>query len=203
MKLICQTKVYTTSWRDINEELFKNINSGKCHCRGPIFGQCKLLSRFTDFLNIVVFNKSKLAGKMIGWFSGLSRQNKVKRKIHHKERPLMSVGTFTVSFIEIQSCHLWTHTKGTWIFLAFRKKRRRMQMKCIAYSRNGEKNWEKTPKKITDRFNWAQERVGPTSLGFCRTLIGKKIKSWKKIPEKNLCCLQKKLRKKLKLFSTS
>ena len=36
---------------------------------------------------------------------------------------------------------------------------------------------EKKNEKITDGFNRAEERVGPTSLGFCRTRFWKKVKS--------------------------
>ena len=36
---------------------------------------------------------------------------------------------------------------------------------------------EKKYEKITDGFNRAEEPVGPTSLGFCRTRFWKKIKS--------------------------
>ena len=45
---------------------------------------------------------------------------------------------------------------------------------------------EKKNEKITDGFNRAEERVGPTSLGFCRTQSWKKIKSWKMNSQKQL-----------------
>ena len=53
-------------------------------------------------------------------------------------------------------------------------------MKCIAYSKFRVKKLRKSTKnygKITDGFNRAEERVGPTSLGFCRTQSWKKNKS--------------------------
>ena len=113
---------------------------------------------------------------------------KVKRKIHHKERPLMSVGTFTVSFIDIQSCHLWTHTYGTWIFFALKQKRRRMQMKCMAYSRIRVKNWQRA-RKIN---RWLQLSWRATGTYFFRLLpdtISEKSKAEKWIPDNNLCCV--------------
>ena len=141
---------------------------------------------------------------MIDWFSGLSWQKKWTVKVHHKDRPLMSVGTFTVSFIDMQLCHLWTHTNGTWNFFALKWSRRKMQMKCIAYSRNRMKKLRKSTKKyekITDGFNWAEERVGPTSLGICRTQFWKKIKSWIMNSQKQLVLPSKKnLEKNLNFF---
>ena len=116
----------------------------------------------------------------------------------------MSLGTFTVSFSDIQSCHQWTHTNGTWIFFALKQNRRKMQMKCIAYSRIRVKNWDRARKKyekITDGFNRAEERVGPTSLGLCRNQFGKKNQKLKnEFPKTTCVAFKKNLEKNLNFF---
>ena len=208
--MICHTIIYTTDWGDINEVLCQNINSQICHCRGPIYGQWKLLSWFSDVLNTIVFNESKLAGKMIDWLSRLSRQNNVKQKIHHKERPLMSVGTFKVSFIDIQPCHnhvICGRIQMTPEFFCVEVKQTKNWNEMYSLLQIYGEKIEKEHEKLRKNNRWLQLSWRANRTNFSRLLpdtILEKIQKSKNEFSKTTCvALEKKLRKKLKLFSTS
>ena len=60
---------------------------------------------------------------------------------------------------------------------------------------------EKKYEKTTDGLNRAEERVGPTSLGFCRTRFWKKNQKLKnEFPKTTCVAFKKKLEKYLNFF---